>query len=327
MAVTVRYLPFRKSLSLSAWIKELAGWIGGVNAASTPLSWAVVEADDGNTRDVPSGGVTIDHLPGGNLWRTDSGSVPPLGSWIVLRSEPGVSPPNNQWELYFFLQTATRTVVRMLAANDFVTNPGGSAGGEPTLPNTASSMNYDYLANHAPAFFAVGDESCLIFGTCEPGELTPGSFVYVGEMDVPLEYGAEQGYDPYPFILRTIQDPRVATTDTPWVRRNAIDPTQQEGGASNGRDTVLALGNDTLVGNATESLSNPYRGSMMLFPFGVSFGNSSSGLVQGYVRHCWTYNPWNGVYGLTSGKRHLLLGGPLALTGIAITWDQTTGLP
>ena len=76
MAVTVRHLPFRANPSLRAWIKELAGWISGVHPTYTPLSWAVVEADDGNTRDVPSGGTTVDHLPGGNLWRSDSGSSP-----------------------------------------------------------------------------------------------------------------------------------------------------------------------------------------------------------------------------------------------------------
>ena len=65
----------------------------------------------------------------------------------------------------------------------------------------------------------------------------------------------------------------------------------------------------------------------MLFPYGVVFWDSIAGYVQGYVRHCWSYNAGICVYGMTADKRHLLLGGPLAETGIAIRWDESTGLP
>jgi hypothetical protein len=325
MAVTVRHLPFRQHSTYGAWIKELAAWLSGVQI-DTYLGpgWSVIEADDGVTRATPVAGTTVDHLPAGHLWRTDVVGEPPSTSWIVLQSLPGVVPPNITCQVYLYITSSTRVIVRMFVESNFVTG-GGMGAGEPDLPATEignTTIDSDDVGE-VVKYYAVADESVLIMGWLNEAT-EEASLFYVGEMDAPVNYGGVA--DDYPFVIRLTTETRFrnfSSDDDRWARHHPGKLGTVIGVATDSFDGMMVMQTGSRLLSDNTIRTEVYGGAMLLSPWMMIFPQAD---VHSWVRHVYLTGSGRGRFGMTVGNRFLMVNYDQANPALMIRWDDTTGL-
>lgn len=329
MAVTLTFLPMRPHYSWGSWLKEVAEWITGVHGTYAGPEWDIIEADDGTTREVPVGGTTASNLSAGNSWSTASGGIPAIGSWIVFQSRPGAIPPNNTFQLLFYIDTGLVVHAHMFVLSDFATGGASTGGAKPTLPvvdssYTGMSRAYDGYLN----YFAIADQSVLQLGISNPAAADDvNRWWYVGELDVPKLGGGLVTTVDYPFAIRNRDIPAAdfLTETSSWKMRHPLDVNMELGPPDfRGRYSMEMPSTDVLTLSST---TTPVNADMAVefHAYQITFDDFGAG-AQGYLRHAFIYNANFGAYRFTVDKNYYLMSSQ-ANPGIAVRWDGVTSLP